>query len=71
VQTSYVGGGEAAGDPPTDPMPENGHRAHDRQGRVPESGPIQKNRSKERTRQGETEVGWKAYPGGGEVANRG
>jgi len=40
VQTCYVGGGETDGDPPTDPMPKNGHRAHDGWGRVPNSGPI-------------------------------
>ena len=52
-------------------MPENGHRAHDRRGRVPDGGPIYKNRGKERTRQGEREVGWEAHPGGGEATNRG
>jgi len=71
VQTCYVGGGKTVGDPPTDPMPKNGHRAHDRRGRVPDRRPIQENRSKERARQGETKVGWKAHPGGGEAANRG
>jgi len=71
VQTYQVGGGKTVGDPPTDPMPENGHWAHDRQGRVPDSGPIQEDRCKERTRLGETKIGWKAHPGGGEAANRG
>ena len=51
-------------------MTEDGHQAHDRWGRVPDSRPIQENRSKERTRQGETKVGWVAHPGGGEVVNR-
>jgi len=64
VQTCYVGGEKTVGDPPTVPMPENGHRAHDRQGRVPDNGPIHENRSKERARQGETKGGWKAHPGG-------
>jgi len=71
VQTCQVGGGEAVGDPSTDPMPKNRHWAHDRRGRVPDSGPIQKDRSKKRTRQGETKVGRKAYPRGGEAADRG
>jgi len=71
VQTCYVGGGETVGDPPTDPVPENGHRTHDGRGRVPDSGPIQENWSKERTRQGETKVGWQANPRGGEAAERG
>ena len=52
-------------------MPENGHWAHDRRGRVPDSGPIQKDWSKERTRQGEAEVGGKAHPRGGEAADCG
>jgi len=40
VQTCYVGGEKTVGDPPTDPMPENGHPAHDRRGKVPHSAPI-------------------------------
>jgi len=40
VQTRYGGGGITVGDPPTDPMPEDGHRAQDRGGRVPDSRPI-------------------------------
>jgi len=40
VQTCYVGGGETVGDRPIDPLPENGHRAYDRRGRVPNSGPV-------------------------------
>jgi len=40
VQVRYVGRGEAVSYPPTDPMPKNGHGAHDRRGRVPDSGPI-------------------------------
>ena len=40
-------------------------------GGAPDSGPIQKDRSKERTRQGETKVGGKAHPRGGEAADRG
>jgi len=52
-------------------MPENGHRAHDRLGRDPDGGSIQEDWGKERTRQGETKVGWKAHPGGGEAADRG
>jgi len=45
-------------------MPEDGHSAHDRRGRVPDSGSIEEDWSKERTRQGETKVGGKAHPGG-------
>jgi len=71
VQTCQVGGGKTVGDPATDLMPENGHWAHDRRGRVPDGGPIQEDWSKERTRQGERKVGWKAHPEGGEVANCG
>ena len=71
MQTSYVGGAETVSGPPTDPMPENGHRSHDTRGRVPDSGPVEKNRSKERMRQGETKVEWKAHPQGGEAANHG
>jgi len=52
-------------------MPENRHWAHDRRGRVPDSGPVQKDWSKERTRQGEAKVGGKAHPRGGEAADRG
>jgi len=37
VQTCYVGGGKAVGHPPADPVPENGHLAHDRRGGVPDS----------------------------------
>ena len=71
METCQVGGGEAVGDPPTDPMPKNRHWAHDRRGRAPYSGPIQKDRSKERTREGETKVGGKAHPRGGVAADRG
>jgi len=52
-------------------MPENSLWAHDRRGRVPEGGSIQKDWSKERTRQGETKVGGKAHPRGGEAADCG
>jgi len=45
-------------------MLEDGHRAHDRRGRVPDSGPIKENWSKERTRLGERKVEWKAHHGG-------
>jgi len=38
---------------------------------VPHSRLIQENWSKERTRQGETKVRWKAHPGGREAADRG
>ena len=71
MQTCEVGGRKTIGDPPTDPMPEDRHLAHDRRGRVPDGGPIQKDWSKERTRQGETKVGGKAHPRGGEAADRG
>jgi len=52
-------------------MPKNGNWAHERWGRVPDSGPILKDRGNERTRPGKTKKGWKAHPGGGEAANRG
>jgi len=52
-------------------MPENGHRAHDGRWGGPNRGPVQENWSKERTRQGETKVGWKAHPRRGEAADRG
>ena len=52
-------------------MPENRHWAHDRRGRVPDSGSIQEDWSEERTRQGETKVGGKAHSGGGEAADCG
>ena len=71
MQTCKVGGRKAIGDPPTDLMPKNRHLAHDKRGRVPDSGPIQKDWSKERTRQGEAKVGGKAHPRGGEAADRG
>jgi len=45
-------------------MLENGHWAYDRWGWVLDSGPVQKNGSKEQTRQGETKVECKAHPGG-------
>jgi len=71
LQTCYVGGGKTIGDPPTDPVPKNGHRTHDRWGRVPDSGSVKENWSKKRTRQGVTEIGRKAHPWGGEAADPG
>jgi len=52
-------------------MPENRHWANDRRGRVPDSRSIQEDWIKERTLQGETKVGGKADPGGGEAADSG
>ena len=49
----------------------NGYRAHDGRWGGPNCGSIQENWSKERTRQGETNVGRKAHPRGGEAADRG
>jgi len=71
IQTCCVGGAKAVSDPPTDPSPKDGHRVQDGRRGVPESGPIQENGSKARTRQGETKVWWKAHPGGREAVNRG
>jgi len=64
MQTSCVGGEKTVSDPPTDPSPKDGHRVQDGRRGVPDSGPIEENWSKERTRQGEAKVGWKAIPGG-------
>ena len=52
-------------------MPENGHRAHDGRWGGPNRGPIQEDWGKELMGQGETKVGRKAHPGGGEAADRG
>ena len=57
MQTCSVGGRETVGDPPTDPMPENGHWVNDSLGGLQIANPYRRigarrERAKERQRQG-------------------